>query len=223
INNLAHVQFKQGKIAEASKNYRRAIALKPNFAPPYNNLGLIMWKKQQNYDSALTLFSIALDRYDPVTTLPEKIAQIHLNRADVFETTRQFDSASAAYYNAMMSGLGKTFRKAAAFYARIGMHQYTDSLFKRARHLQDLTAVDQFNWGLSFMERKLYSEGVLKMRLALKIDPTLYQAWYCIAVTYYEMDESRDSVDYYLNQCLDLAPEYPAAVDLNKLLDKGKN
>ena len=220
INNLAHVQFKQGKNAEALKNYYRAIALKPDFASPYNNLGLIMFK-QHEYDSALTLFSMALDRFDSSSTRLDEIAQIHLNMADAFEANGQLDSASASYYFAMLSGWGNTFTQAAAFYARIGFHQYTDSLFKIGRHLQDLSAVDQFNWGLSFLERKLYTEGVLKMRHALKIDPSLYQAWYCIAVTYYDVKEPRDSVNYYLKRCLDLNPEYRSAVNLKKLLDKG--
>ena len=219
INNLAHVQFQLGKLDEADKNYHRAIKLKPEYGRVYNNLGLLV-KQKGNLDSALTLFHLALERFDTLWARTNELGQIYLNLAEVYETLGINDSAGIAYDNAIKAAplWGQTYFKAAAFYARHEQYQLTDSLFAAGMHVHDLSGNDFFNWGLSLMERKRYSEGMGMMYRALKRDPELYQAYYLIAVGHFEGGSPKDTVRAYLDQCLQHNPNYQPAIELWELL-----
>jgi len=219
INNLAFAQFQLGKLDEAEKNYLRAIKLKPEYGRVYNNLGLLI-RKKGNLDSALVLFRLAVARCDALTAKPNELGQFYLNLAEGHETLGNVDSASAAYQNAVEAAplMGQAYFKAAAFYARHGQYHLTDSLYAAGMKRHDLSAGDFFNWGLSLVERKRYNEGTSMMYRALKRDPELYQAYYLIAVAHYEGDYPKDTINVYLDRCLEYNPDYKPALELKELL-----
>ncbi|MCK4460665.1 MAG: tetratricopeptide repeat protein, partial [candidate division Zixibacteria bacterium] len=221
INNLAYTQFRQGKHSEADRNYHRGLKIDPDYAPLYNNLGLVV-AEQEQYDSALYLLHTALNKYDTTITPPNNIGQVWLNIADVQEGRGELDSAAAAYQTAMMIApeYAKLYKQGAAFFARYGGHHITDSLYKLVRHFEDLTATDYFNWGLSYMQRKRYTDGVSKMMMALKENQNMHQAWYCIGLVYYETGEPRDSVYQFLDRCLEIDSSFQQALDLKALLEE---
>jgi hypothetical protein len=88
---------------------------------------------------------------------------------------------------------------------------------------QDLSASDCFNWGLSLMERERHLEGIGWMRRALKRDPALYQAYFCIAVSYLETNAPIDSVNANLNRCFEYNPDYEPALNLKALIESKGN
>jgi len=219
INNLGFVQYRLGKLDEAERNYMRAIRLKPEYGRTYNNLGLLI-QQRGNLDSATVLFRLSLKRLDTIAVAPDELGQVYLNLADVHETLGNTDSASAAYQNALRVAplMGRAYFKSAAFYARHEQYNMSDSLFVGGMHVHDPSAGDFFNWGLSLMERKRFSDGMGLMYRALKRDPKLYQAYYLIAVGHYEGGSPRDSVSAYIYQCLQYNPDYKPALELKKLL-----
>ncbi len=221
INNLAYTQFQLGKYDEADKNYNRAIKLKPEYGRLYNNIGLLV-QQRGNLDSALVLFRLALHWFDTLAARPNELGQIFLNLANVHEGLGNIDSASAAYQRAFNAAplMGQAYFKAAAFYARHGQYDLTDSLFAAGIKRHNPSASDFFNWGLSFIERRRFSEGIGIMYRALKRDPTLYQAYYCIAVSYFESNAPKDSVESYLDLCFQYNPNYEPALRLRELLNK---
>ncbi|MFQ6008125.1 MAG: tetratricopeptide repeat protein [Candidatus Zixiibacteriota bacterium] len=221
LNNLAYVQFQQGKYDEADHNYHRAIRLRPDYARPYNNLGLLVQKKG-NLDSALVLFHAARHHYDSLTSQPYELRQIYLNLADVHEDLGNLDSAAIAYIKAIEADPlnGPAYFKAAAFYARYEQYDTADSLFATGRKRGEMTATDCFNWGLSFLERKRYSEGIGMMIRALKRDETLYQAYYCLAVAHFQQEAPRDTVQAYLDLCFKYNPNYEPALELQEVLNQ---
>ena len=221
INNLAYTQFRQGKHSEADRNYRRGLQIDPSYAPLYNNLGLLVANKGEP-DSALYLLQTALNKYDTAVTTPNDLCQVWLNIADVQEDLGELDSAAAAYHKALTitPEYAKPYKQGAAFFARYGGHHIMDSLFKVGRHFEDLNATDYFNWGLSYIQRKRYTDGVSKMLMALKENQRMHQAWYCIGLAYYEAREPRDSVYQFLDRCLEIDSSFQQALDLRELLEK---
>lgn len=221
INNLAYMQFQLGKYESADSNYHRAINIKPDYAPSYNNLALLLEMKG-NLDSAITLYSRAIKRYDSTSIRPDELSQIYLNMADIYEAMGNLDSASICYQNGLQYGKDyyKAYYKAAAFYARHGAYEIADTLYSNGQPLHDLSANDFFNWGLSFIERKQYSTGISLMLRALKRDESLYQAYYCIAVGYYENNYPADTINKYLDLCFQYNPDYKPALELKSLFLK---
>jgi tetratricopeptide (TPR) repeat protein len=224
LNNLAYVQFQQGKDDEADHNYHRAIRLKPEYARAYNNLGLLVQKKG-NLDSALVLFHAAQQCFDSLADQPDELGQILLNLAEVHEHLGNLDSAAIAYLSAIRAAPlnGQAYFKAAAFYARYEQYDSADSLYVAGTKRGDLSATDCFNWGLSYLERKRYSEGIGMMKRALKRDQALYQAYYCIAVGHYESNSPKDTVMAYLDLCFKYNPAYQPALNLKALLNNKDN
>ncbi len=221
VNNLGHVQFRLGRSSEAERNYLRAIRLDPEFAPAYNNLGLLV-RSGGLTDSALVLFQMALDRFDRTVTPVEEIARVHMNMAETQETRGMLAAAAAGFELARTTApeMGRAYCRAAVFYARHGSHLRADSLFETARQMGALTGSDFFNWGLSYLERKRHIEGISAMRRALEYDSSLHQAWYCIAAAMFESGEPADTVNYYIDNCLRLNPEDASALRLKAAVDE---
>ncbi|HOP07153.1 MAG TPA: glycosyltransferase family 39 protein [candidate division Zixibacteria bacterium] len=219
-NNLGFTQFMQEKYELAAQNYHRAITLNPDYAPAYNNLGQIVYLKGE-IDSAFVLFQTARTHFDRKRARAKDLGQVLLNLGDVFEDKGQIDSARMAFDSAVYldSLSSKTYTRAAAFFARHQEWDRTDSLYKWSFSLQgDLTAVDYFNWALSFVQRGRLESGVNMMDMCLKRDSTIYQAYYVLALAYQEGGHPPDSALKYLDKCLRFAPDYEPAVQMKKLL-----
>ncbi|HWR82525.1 MAG TPA: glycosyltransferase family 39 protein [Candidatus Deferrimicrobium sp.] len=219
INNLAYAQFRLGKLAEADRNFDRAIALKPQDSRAYNNLGLLV-QQQGNLDSALALFQLATGKIDSSSLQPNEAGQMYLNLAGLHDQLGRTDSADAAYQRALWAApsMAQAYFLAAAFYARNEQYQYTDSLYTAGMRMHDPGAGDCFNWGLSFMERRRYNEGINLMYRALKLDPKLPQAYYLIAVGRLQTGAPKDTVAAYLDRCLQYDSGYRPALELRARL-----
>ena len=217
--NLADVEYKLGKIDEADHNLAKAIALQPQLAKSYNNLGVLVRGKGE-LDSSLTLFKKAIARYDPNEAKPTEIGEYYVNLADTYTMLEMLDSAQEAYNQAMAKSplYPKAFYQAALFFAQQKMFDLSDSIYAVAMHVQMPSATDYYNWGMSYIERQKYNDGFTMMRSALKEDDKFYQAHYVVAAIYNMFGEPRDSVEYYLNKCLQLQPDYEPALELqNKM------
>ncbi len=223
INSLAFAQFRNGKYALAAQNFARAIALKPDYSAPYNNLGLLMLK-QSAPDSAVVLFRKGISFYKKDAARPNELSQMYANLAEAFDRKEMPDSAAVLYTKAIDTGPENfaAYTSAAGFYSRREQFNLVDTLYARAEHLNDLSGADYFNWGLTWLKRQNYSAMLQMMFRAIKRDPTLSQAYYGIALGYYQSQQPADSVKKYLDICLRATPTYPPALDLQKRLS-GKN
>ncbi len=219
--NLADVQMKLNKIDEADQNLTRAIALQPKFAASYNNLGNLI-KGKGGQDSALVLYKKAIEYYNPNAARENEIGDYYVNLADTYKQLNMPDSAAPAFHQAMTRAplFPKAFYQAALFFAEQTMFKVSDSIYLLAEHLKPADASEQFNKGMSYFARGMNDEGMGTMRGVLKKDDKFYQAWYVIAAMYHKSGEPNDSVNFYLNKCLAVAPGFGPAVELKKQLQK---
>jgi tetratricopeptide (TPR) repeat protein len=220
INNLAHAQYQLGKHNEAARNFERVVGMQPTYGRALNNYGLLV-RDQEMLDSALLLFRKATQHYDTLGGRQNELGQVYLNIAGVYERIGIMDSAAANYLRALEVSplLGKSYYLSAAFFARQEAYELSDSLFGRGQHVREPEAPDLFNWGLSYVERRMFSAGMTILQRAIKRDPDLYQAYYVVAVCHLEGGSPRDSVAVYLNRCLTLSPNYEPALRLKKSLE----
>ncbi len=219
--NLAEVQLKLNKTDEADKNLAKAIQLEPSLALSYNNLGILV-KGKGNLDSALILFKKAIEHFNPNAARENEIGDYYVNLADTYKQLNLTDSAAEAFHQAMMKAplLPKAFYQAALFHAEQEEFDISDSIYELAEHIKPADASEQFNEGMTYFQRSMYNEGMGAMRGVLKKDDKFYQAWYVIAVMYQKSGEPKDSVNFYLNKCLAVAPDFEPAVELKKQMKK---
>lgn len=218
--NLADVQLKLGKLDMADQNLNRAIALKPMLAMSYHNLGLVVREKGE-LDSAVVLIKKAIERFNPNATRPNEIGEYYLNLAGTYQMLGKLDSAEIAFNKSMEESplFPKAVYQAALFYSGQKRFDISDSLYVRAMHLKRPDAVEEYNWGMTYMEREQYTYGLNKMFRAIKKDPKFYRAWYVIAALYRKNGEPKDSVNFYLNECLSIQADYQPAVELKKIVN----
>jgi len=220
ITNLGYSQYMQGKLYEAEINYNRALKIDSEFYSAYNNLGLILSTKNK-YDSAISLYQQALKYFDHELADKSELGQINLNLADAYDKTEQYELASEAHRNAINHApmLVETYFKGAAFFARRGVYDYVDSLYIKGRRIGDLKGSDYFNWGLSYVQRQDYHSAFFALRRAIFRDTTMFQAYYLMALSHLQIDSPLDSVDLYIDRCLQLNPQYEPAIEFKNQLD----
>lgn len=217
--NLGEVQLKLNKIDEADRNLVQAISIKPEYAMSYNDLGVVV-KRKGNLDSAAVLFHKAIQLYNPNAARPNEIGDYYVNLADTYKIQGKYDSAAEAFHQAMTRSplMPEAFYQSALFFAERKMFDISDSLYKAAAHIKQADASENYNWGMSLIERERYEEGVSYMRRALKKDDKFYRAWYVIAAVYNRFGEPPDSVDFYLQKCLAVEPNFEPAVKLKQTI-----
>lgn len=221
VTNLGYSQFMQRKFNEAENSYSRALKIDPNFYRAYNNLGLIMYEKNFN-DSAIILYNLAAKNFDNELADKEELGLIYINLAEAYEKTEQFEFSDQSYRYAIESAplMVEAYFKGAAFFARRGMYEVTDSLFTRGRKVGDLNANDYFNWGLSYVQRQNYPAAFQALRRSIFRDTTLYQAYYLMAVSHLRAESPLDTVDYYIDRSLHFNPQYQPAINLYNELNQ---
>ncbi|UCC45234.1 MAG: hypothetical protein JSU65_04765, partial [Candidatus Zixiibacteriota bacterium] len=220
---LAHVQLRLEKYSAANLNLHRAISLGPQFADPYNDLGLLVIKTG-NIDSAIVLHRMAVARHDAAGGNPEKLAHFYMNLADAFDRKKWPDSVDLYLMMARQAApeFHRCYFHSAAYYARLSRYARADSLFQQGSLYGRPTAVDLFNWGLSYLRRQEYSTATDKMFEVIERDSTFYQAYHCIAASYFENGFPTDSVNRYLGLALRYNPSYAPALRLQEAVS-GRN
>lgn len=223
LGNLAHVQLQLGKYVPANLNLHRAISLKPEFADPYNDLGILV-NKTGNTDSAIVLFRMAVDRHDRSSDSPEKLAHFCMNLADAFETKVWPDSVERYLLMARQAApeFPRGYFRSAAYYARQSRYAASDSLYHLGSLYGSPSTADLFNWGLSYLRRQEYSTATEKMFAVIERDSTFYQAYHCIAASYFENGLPADSVERYLRFALHYNPSYAPALRLQETVSGRK-
>ena len=93
-NLLGLILAGQGKIQTAIECYNKAIKINPNFAMPYNNLGLLYVNHKFDYKKAENFYkkSISLD---------PKILEAHNNLGSLYNTLNRFEEAIGCYKKAI--------------------------------------------------------------------------------------------------------------------------
>ncbi|MCH7947886.1 MAG: glycosyltransferase family 39 protein [candidate division Zixibacteria bacterium] len=218
--NLAEVQMKLDKNDNADRILARALSLNPRLAMAHNNLGVLVQSKG-DLDSARILFRNAVSFYNKEQSRPNELGEYYINLAGAMEKRDLIDSAAWAFKQALINSplYPRAFLQAGAFFARNGMYELSDATYVEAMHVQPLGAVDLYNWGLSYVQREMYNDGMGLMRRALRKDHELHPAYYVIAAVYRNVNEPKDSVKFYLQKCLDIEPDYEPALSLMKELE----
>ena len=211
-NNLGTALDKQGRLAEAAAEFRRAIAAKPDYADAYNNLGIVL-SEQGQLDEAIAQYQRALELRPAYANAHNNLglalsqkgqpeaALNHLARA----TSLQPDYADAHYNLAQaLAGAGRV-EEAIAEY-------------RRTLALQPGSADTHNNLGVALDRQGRLREAVTEYLEAIRLKPDYARAYFNLGVSLGKAGEV-DKAIVAFQEALQLQPDYPSAqANLGQLL-----
>jgi protein O-GlcNAc transferase len=118
-----------GKYAEAERLYRQVLAMDPNHAGAYQNLGVLAFQVGRN-DAAIPLLKKAIE-------LNPNNAAMYCNLGDAYTALRQGDDALAAYKKAVEldPNMPTTYNNLGIVYSRLGRVEDAINSWKKAIEL----------------------------------------------------------------------------------------
>jgi tetratricopeptide (TPR) repeat protein len=197
--NLASALQAEGRANEAIEHYQRAIAIQPDYAPAYNNLGVAEHSAGQ-LDKAFTAFQRAVDMKPEYPDAHYNLANVLLEKNQPQEAAEHFRIAlqtipdSAGVSNNLgiaLAAEGKGTDAVAAFRSAVANDpssavahrnladalaaagQTTEAFaeFQRATQLDPNDAGAHYNYGSTLLDAGRFDDAIAQFRAALRITP----------------------------------------------------
>jgi len=205
LNSLGYVQFEMGKTDQAMSNYRKALRIDPNYAESYNNIGLI-FESKADYENALQYYHKAI-------SLDPDLYQAYLNIGDVHLAQNKHLNAESSYKIAIekSSENPASYFKLGALYARMKRLAEAEQMFINGSSHGEPRAIDCLNWGNVYYSKDEPNRAFNMYYKAIIKDSTLMPIYMNMAVTFRNLGFPVDSSRKYLNQALQINPNYSPA------------
>lgn len=236
--NLGVALQAEGRLAEATDHYHRAIELAPAYPPAYNNLATALRAKGQIADAVTT--------YQQALGLRREYPEAHYNLAnalmdagkpaeaiDHFRIALQTMPASADVHNNLgiaLMGQGTRDEAIAEFRAALqvdpdsvkahrnladalGMaHQYDEAIphYRRAAQIDPANASIHYDLGSLFLEIDRLDEAIAEFRAALNADPKSVTAHNNLGIALGSQGRMDEAIDQF-RQALAIQPDFEDA------------
>jgi len=160
----ATVAYVKGNYAEALRCYEKTVALNPNFAMAYNDMGAV-YGNQGNYDEAMRYYKKAL-AVDPNLAEPYvNMGRDCINQGNYTEGIRHLEKAVALNPNCAMA------------YSNLGMVSLNQGnnaeaigYLKKAVALDPNLAIAYNNLGAAYIEQENYDESIHCCKKAIALN-----------------------------------------------------
>ena len=165
LNNQGLQLFQQGKVDEAIVQYRRALAIRPDFPEALSNLGLALDAKGNDVE--------ALADLDKALTLKPGDAVTESNRGLAFYHEGKYDDSIAAYRQAISfnARFPQAYNGMGAALLAAGKPDEAIAAYHEALRLQPNYVDALNNLGAALDSKKRWDEAILVYQQALKIEP----------------------------------------------------
>ncbi len=186
--NLAGALQGEGRIDEADAHYRRAIALQPDYAPAYNNLG-VMQRASGRVDDAIATYRQAL-------ALRGDYPDAHYNLANALLAENKPQEAAEHFRIALQSIPDSAGAANNLGIALAAQNRPDDAVaaFRAAVAAEPNSAVAHRNLADALSSAGQLSEAIVEFQRAMALDPTDASAPYNLGVVLLQADQPRDAV-----------------------------
>ena len=169
---LAKREHAAGRLAAAAEAYRRIIALRPDIAEAYNNLGNVL-KDQGKRDEAVANFRRA-------ATLKPSLVAAHMNLGAAFREQGKFDQAAARFRQALalMPNFAEAHNNLGAVLRDQGHLDQAVEHYQQALAINPNLAETHNNLGNMFTQQGKFDQALASYKQALDIRPDFAGAHY---------------------------------------------
>jgi tetratricopeptide (TPR) repeat protein len=172
---LAQREHSAGRLSEAIEVYRKLLALRPDLAEVYCNLGSAL-QSQGKLDEAVAQFERA-------TTLKPQLFQAHNSLGDIFRQQGKLDEAVARYRQAiaLRPNFAETYSNLGAVLGQQGNFAAAAALCKRALALKPSLFQAHYNLGKILRKQGKFDEAAAWCRQAIALKPDHAEAYHNLA------------------------------------------
>jgi tetratricopeptide (TPR) repeat protein len=181
-----------GRLEEAEANYRKAIAIKPEYAEAHSNLGNTL-KELGRLEEAEASYSKA------IAIMPD-LAEAHSNLGNTLKELGRLDEAEASCRKAIaiMPDLAEAHSNLGTTLHELGKLEETETSYRKAISLKPDYEATQYNLGVWYCEQGKYkqaAEQFLKSKIFKNSQSYLLKCWYFLneQSLFYEQLESLTS------------------------------
>ncbi|MBI3771073.1 MAG: tetratricopeptide repeat protein [Deltaproteobacteria bacterium] len=196
-----------GDLAEASRYYAEALRMKPDYADPHNNLGLIL-AKQGNAAAALAHYDVAL-------ALAPLYADAHYNRGLLLQKSGRPDEAVEEYHRALAirpSDVEAHSNLGVILYVR-GALEEAEAHLREAVRLEPDHVAARINLGVVLCARGDLDGAIVQYAEALRRGPGSPDAHYDLGNVLLQRGDREGAVRHY-REALRVKPDYTAAEEM---------
>ncbi|HEX4144961.1 MAG TPA: tetratricopeptide repeat protein [Pirellulales bacterium] len=169
---LAQREYSAGRLAQAAEAYRAVIALRPNLAEAYNNLGSVL-QGQGLLDEAAVQFERA-------ATLKPQLFQAHNSLGDIFHAQGKLEQAVARYRQAiaLRPDIAETYSNLGALLGQQGHYAAAAAHCERALALKPGLFQAHNNLGKIYTKQGKLDQAVARCRQAIALRPDYPEAYH---------------------------------------------
>ncbi|HET6246366.1 MAG TPA: tetratricopeptide repeat protein [Tepidisphaeraceae bacterium] len=204
FGNLGLVLASTGKMGPAIAAYRRAVALRPEFAEAHNNLANALRQTGR--------LSEAIQAYRRAIAARPDFYEAHNNLGLSLSADGQWDDAIAAYRQAIVlqPNSAETRNNLGIALSRKGEWQKAIDCWREALSLRDDYAAVHNNLGNAFKHLGQNDHAVAALRMALQLNPALPEAHNNLGVIFLSRGHVDDAIAAY-HAALAASPEFADA------------
>ena len=167
---LGNRSWLEGNITEATRRYRQAIALQPNYAEAWGNLGTALHGQNQLEE--------AIDRYQKSLQLNPVNFVIQSNLGKALKTQGNYDAAIECYKNAIDIDPSNVnpYNRLGDMYLERGEYEIALNYFQQALSIDPGHAFSHSHAGVIYLELNQVDLAIHSFQQALATDPTYNHA-----------------------------------------------
>ena len=204
FGNLAFVCGMQGKMQEMITLLKRAIAINPNYAEAYFNLGIGL-KKQGNLQAAI-------DAYRQALVINPNYAEAYNNLGITLQGHGDLQAAIDAYRQALAINPNhpEAYLNLGVGLKEQGNLQAAIDAFRQALVIKTNYPDAYYNLGIALKEQGNLQAAIDAYRQALAINPSYAAVYNNLGIALHEESDLQVAIDTY-RQALTIKPNYPEA------------
>lgn len=188
-NNRGAKLLGAGELLQAEQALKTAIALSPDYAEAYNNLGLL-YKQRDLLDLAMQQFQKAAALNPDYASAYNHMGAVHIARGEYDQAVKVVDRAlkkEPAFADAFYTKGLAYFLKGRAQTndgERKTLYHLAETQFSKATQLNPKLTIAHKNMGDLYTEMGNYEQAAIRYRLALEDDPNAATTWDQLANIY---------------------------------------
>ena len=203
-HNLGAALQSEERPDDAIVHYRRAIAIKPDYAPAYSNLGAALRATGQEPE--------AIASYERALALRPDYDEAHYNLANLLLDRGRPDEA-IVHFRSALDGLDRSadvHNNLAIALAARGDTDEAIAEFREALRLEPESSKTHRNLGDALVSRGMRDEGIEHLRRSVQLDPRDGSARYDLGSVLLEAGLFKEAADEF-HVALQLTPDSPEA------------
>ena len=193
-----------GKHDEAIEFYNKSIALKPDYAEAYGNMGNTL-QEQGKLDEAI-------EAYNKAISLKPDYAEAYSNMGATLQEQGKLDEAIEAYNKAisLKPDYAEAYSNIGAALKEQGKHEKAIEVYNKALSLKPDYAEAYSNIGVALQEQGKLDEAIEAYNKALSFKPDYAVAYYNMGIVLKDQGKLDEAIEV-CNKALSLKPDYAEA------------